>query len=226
MNAQEKQTNAEYFDKCFLAKSFYMWAERGHVYTKNSEDVMTCTSMEAWQDIKEITPKGWAKKNVKLVKPKPIIHACPSLNIPPEELKEFAKKLSKVLPELECAETVTKSEFGMGETVRSDPSFLTAVKLFAVSCQQKSPIKRFNLIILDVEGTYFSSQDAIEDTTCITKIRNVMSKHPANTENWDSLWEVMSCRSVIKPNKHFICVMNIGPKFHDLDQYQYATWNQ
>ena len=73
MNAKKpdnwREVNAKYFENAFSMCKRYMWQNKGHVYTENSNGVMTASNMQAWEDIKDITPKGWAKKNVKLVKP-------------------------------------------------------------------------------------------------------------------------------------------------------------
>ena len=227
-NEYEQKANAVHFDKFFQGK-VYIWADKGHTYTKNSQGVMTCTSMEAWQDINIITPKGWAKKNVKLIRPKrPIISASPSLNIPDEELQAFAEKISKFIPELndEQKAQVIKSELYMGSTARNNPAFLTARQLFEVSKALKHPIKRYNLIVIDEKGTYFNSQDNLYDTTCIMKVKSVMKQYPTNTENWNTLWITTANKSSENTdNVGFVCVMNVGPKFRDLDPFQYATWS-
>ena len=62
-----KEINAQHFDLYFQS-NLYLWKDTGHIYKKNSKGEMTTDTMEAWLAIRNITPKGWAKKNVKLVK--------------------------------------------------------------------------------------------------------------------------------------------------------------
>tara|TARA_R110000824_G_scaffold280101_5_gene468191 strand:+ start:6147 stop:6368 length:222 start_codon:yes stop_codon:yes gene_type:complete len=62
-----KEINAKHFEMYFQGKH-YLWKDKGHLYSKNSKGETTTDTLQAWEDIKNITPKGWAKKNVKLVK--------------------------------------------------------------------------------------------------------------------------------------------------------------
>ena len=64
----QKLTNSQYFENAFKwinEGGFYMWKEKGFAYYKK-DGKMVADTMEGWTAIKIITPKGWAKKNIKL----------------------------------------------------------------------------------------------------------------------------------------------------------------
>tara|TARA_R110002153_G_scaffold78369_1_gene200629 strand:- start:1680 stop:2336 length:657 start_codon:yes stop_codon:yes gene_type:complete len=70
----EKSANAAHFTKFFSqiqTGGYYIWKDEGICFTKNSTGKMVASSRGDWDKIQRITPKGWAKKNVKLSNKKP-----------------------------------------------------------------------------------------------------------------------------------------------------------
>ena len=95
VNDTQRQANADHFADHFrlvAQNGFYMWADKGHKYHRKGER-MVAETMGAWSDIKSITPKGWAKKNIYLhVKPK-VLRPCERVRSP-EEME--SRRLSAV----------------------------------------------------------------------------------------------------------------------------------
>ena len=64
------QANADHFISHFnmIAQGgFYMWIDKGHKYHRHGHRMMA-ENIEAWNDIREITPKGWAKEHIVLLR--------------------------------------------------------------------------------------------------------------------------------------------------------------
>jgi hypothetical protein len=64
MDQKQKMANATYFEKMFSMTSMYMWQAKCHIYKAQADGRFACSSKEAYDDIAEITPKGWAKKHI------------------------------------------------------------------------------------------------------------------------------------------------------------------
>jgi hypothetical protein len=65
---QQRQANAEYFTNIFQTINeggIYAWTNKGHIFTKHN-GYMVAPTLQAWKDIKNITPRGWARQNIKL----------------------------------------------------------------------------------------------------------------------------------------------------------------
>ena len=72
LTQSQKEANARWWEsnmKLTKDGGFIMWKDKGHKYiVKNGK--MIAETMTAWKDIRDNTPKGWAKTNVKLMRKK------------------------------------------------------------------------------------------------------------------------------------------------------------
>ena len=95
MNNTQKQANANFFESSWALLRIggtWTWADKSHIFTKMSSGKMSAKTMTAWRDLKEITPRGWAKANCSLQRPTTTHrdvgspHQAAGLNVSREEL--------------------------------------------------------------------------------------------------------------------------------------------
>lgn len=82
-----KNANASHFENHFARLNeggVYMWKDEGHIYTKKGNKVVASTRA-AWDDINRITPRGWAKNNVKLANTRPTSRPTTTIAEPPAD---------------------------------------------------------------------------------------------------------------------------------------------
>jgi hypothetical protein len=102
-------------------------------------------------------------------------------------------------------------------------------KAFAVQDMLGRPLRKYNLIISQDDGDWFSSEDDLKDGFIMSVLRKREQQYPNGCGNWDTMYLLRS--HGLKENQRFLCYCDITEdrrltRDSPFDKFEYITWKQ
>ena len=100
---------------------------------------------------------------------------------------------------------------------------IIAKKHFIVQKILGRPFKKYNLLISQDDGDWFSSEDDLKDGFIMNVLRKIEEQYRYGCQNWDTMYFIKS--QGLKDNQRFFCYCNLSNDRDDkIDKFEYFTW--
>ena len=106
--------------------------------------------------------------------------------------------------------------------------FISARKFFKVQEMLGRPFKKYNLLISQDDGDWFSSEDDLSEGFIMNVLKKREEQYEYGCANWDTMYYLKS--KDLKDNQRFYCYCNLsndrGGEYGLADKFEYFTWKQ
>tara|TARA_R100000388_G_scaffold40368_1_gene31069 strand:+ start:191 stop:559 length:369 start_codon:yes stop_codon:yes gene_type:complete len=106
--------------------------------------------------------------------------------------------------------------------------FILAQKFFKVQEILGRPFKKYNLLITQDDGDWFSSEDDLSEGFINSVLKKRERQYKDGCNNWNIMYAMKS--RGLKDNQRFFCYCNLSNDrdgdYGKIDKFEYFTWKQ